>query len=66
MKLSELKGILHSSTGNIIWAIVYDLKTHTDLANGCSVDYAVEHFADEEVKKISAYENKLVIEIWKA
>lgn len=63
MKLKELKAILYSSRGNIQFAIVYDMATNTDVENGCSIDYAVERYAEKEVKHIQAIDNQLVITI---
>ena len=63
MKLRDLKNILYSTTGNVQFAIVYDPDTHTDLENGCSIDYAVKTYGDKEIERIEAYEHKLVLTI---
>ena len=63
MKLKELKSVLYSHMGNIQWAIVWDTKTAQDIANGCSVDYAVAHYGECELVQIQAYENSLVLNI---
>ena len=54
MKLRELKSILYSQTGNIQWAIVYDLETNTDIAR-CSIEGAVANYGGYEVKRITSY-----------
>jgi hypothetical protein len=57
MKLKELKTILYSKTGDYQWAIVYDWAKNIDLATGCSIEYAIEHYGECEVKRIrSCYE----------
>lgn len=58
MKLKELKSILYSQTGSFQWAIVYDWAKNIDLEKGCSIEYAIEHYGECEVKKIqSCYES---------
>lgn len=57
MKLKDLKPILHSKTGAIQWAIVYDYDKHEDLEYGCSVEYAMIHYGECEVKRISSCYN---------
>ncbi len=63
MKLKELKGIMHSSTGRIQWAIVYDLMENKDLENGCSIEYAIENYGEKEIKNIQADGDCLVLTI---
>lgn len=63
MKLKSLSTVLYSSRGSIQSAIVYDLSANKDLEHGCSVDYAVKHYGDSEVKQIQADNNYLVITI---
>ena len=63
MKIKQLKNVLYSTTGNIQFAIVYDSKTHKDLENGCSIDYAVKHYGDRELIRIKAFENQLILYI---
>lgn len=63
MKLKELSGILYSNRDGIQSAIVYEQSTNTDLIDGCSIDYAVEEYAEREVKHIQAYKDKLVITV---
>jgi hypothetical protein len=63
MKLKELQSVLRSRRGGIQSAIVYDSASNTDLENGCSVEYAVEHYGDSEVQRIEAFENNLLITI---
>ena len=61
MKLKELKSILYSSRGSVQFAIVYDQEKNTDLASGCSIDYAVKEYGERELKRIEAFENQLLI-----
>lgn len=63
MKLKELQSILYSRRGEIQFAIVYEYETNTDIENGCSVEYAVEHHGDREVKQIGAFENQILITV---
>lgn len=63
MKIKDLKTIIYSKTGDFQFVIIYDLATNTDIANGCSMEYAVCHYGDKEVKRVSAYENNIVITI---
>lgn len=63
MKVGDLKGIAYSSTGNIQFATVYDIDSDADLESGCSVEYAIKHYGDMEVKRIQAYGNELIINL---
>ena len=36
---------------------------NTDIANGCSMEYAVYNYGDKEVKRITAYEDNIVITV---
>ena len=54
MKLKDLKSILYSDTGAIQWAIVYDHNKNEDLEKHCSIEFAVAHYGEYEVKRISA------------
>lgn len=63
MKLKELSPVLYSTIGNIQFAIVYDKSENKDIESGCSVDYAVKHYAESDVKQIQADNNYLVIVI---
>ena len=42
---------------------MYDLDTAQDLASGCSVDYAVKHYGDMELDRITAYGHYLVLSV---
>lgn len=53
MKLKELKSILHSNTGQIQMAIVYDIDNNKDLASG-SIEYAMKEYGEMEVNRISS------------
>lgn len=63
MKIKELKSIIYSKTGDIQFVIIYDRMTNTDIENGCSMEYAVCHYGNKEVKRVSADENMIVITI---
>lgn len=63
MKIKDLKTIIYSKTGDFQFVIIYDLATNTDIENGCSIEYAVCHYGDKEVKRVSADENMIVITI---
>lgn len=62
MKLNELKSILYSQTGSILWVIVYDSQTCSDLEQ-CSIEHAIKIYGEYEVRRLYAYENSLVIEL---
>lgn len=62
MKLNELKTILRSARGSIQFAILYDSKTNTDVANG-SVEYIVENYGEKKVVRIEAFESQLLITV---
>ena len=61
MKLKELQTILCSRRGAVQFAIVYEAETSTELESGCSVEYAIKHHGDREVKRIGAVENQILI-----
>ena len=64
IKLKKLKSILYSvHGGGMQFAIVYDYNKRTDLANGCSVEYAIKQFGDYTVKRISAENDNLIITV---
>ena len=63
MKLKELKGIMHSSTGWIQLAIVYDLMAKKILEDGCTIEYAIENYGEKEIKNIQADGDCLVLTI---
>lgn len=63
MRLSELSGILRSTRGDIQLAVVYDVEKCYDLENSCSVEYAIKHYGDKELKQLQAFENKIIITI---
>ena len=54
MKLSQLKPVLYSETGDVQLCIIYDTKTNADIEYGCSAEYAYKHYGDMEVKRISS------------
>lgn len=63
MKLKELKQILYSRRDYIQSTIVYNSETNEDVENGCSIEYAIKHYGEKEVKHIEVFENQLVITI---
>lgn len=67
MKLKELKSVLHSTIGQMQWCIVYDWENNRNLENGCSIEYAMEHYGGSIVRRIySHYTNSqdyLIVEI---
>lgn len=64
MKLKDLKPILHSCYGGgIQYAVVWDVAACIAIVNGCSIEYAIANYGDREVVRISACEDKLVIDI---
>lgn len=54
MKLSQLKPVIYSYTGNVQLCIIYDSDADIDLEHGCSAEYAIKHYGDREVKRISS------------
>ena len=54
MKLSELKPVLYSITGNIQLCIIYDSNANADIEHGCSAEYAYKHYGDRVVTRISS------------
>ena len=64
MKRKKLNKIIFSrGMADVQFVIIWDSSTCKDLLNGCSFEYALKEYGDAEVKRVSAYENKLVIEI---
>lgn len=54
MKLKELKDILKSERGLIQQAIIYDSKKDMDLETGCSIEYAIYHYGEQEITRINS------------
>ena len=63
MKLKELSNVLWSDRCHFQNTVVYDYDRNIDVENGCSVEYAIEHYGEKEVRRIHAYEHQLVITI---
>ena len=63
MKLKEMKSVLFSRRGSVQFAIIYDLEKNEDIENGCSIEYAIKHYGEKEVKHIEAFENNLLITV---
>jgi hypothetical protein len=62
MRLGDLKDILYSQTGNIQMAILYDLCANDDIAEG-SIEHIVTFYPFVDVKRITAFHDKLIITI---
>lgn len=62
MKLNELKSILFSITGTILWCIVYDTGIQSDVAKG-SAEYVIKNYGEHTIKRIYPFEGYLIIEI---
>lgn len=60
MKLGEMKSILYSVHGYPQRAIIFSLKSNRDLEEGI-VDYLVNKYKDENVRRIEAFENQILI-----
>lgn len=67
MKLKELKSVMHSTIGQMQWCIVYDWENNRNLENGCSIEYAMEHYGGSIVRRIYSHyinsQDYLVVEI---
>ena len=64
MKLKKLNKVIFSrGMADVQFVIIWDSATCKDLLNGCSYEYALKEYGDAEVKRITAYEDKLVFEI---
>ena len=65
MKVKDLSAIRWSVTGNIQFAILYDTHANADIGAGCSVEYAIKHYGDWNLDRITADGNNIVLHIWK-
>lgn len=64
MKLNSMKGILRSSIGEIQTCVVWDSTNLEDIANGCSVEYAIKTYGDRPLDRIYiTHDGELVISI---
>ena len=63
MKLKDFSSMIHSTTGNIQFCIVYDSGADLDIESGCSAEYAYKHYGDRELKQISADGSSIVFHI---
>lgn len=63
MKLKDFKPVIYSLTGDFQFVIIWDSRTGQDIAAGCSYEYAVKHYGDLYVKRISADGNNLVFTV---
>lgn len=63
MQLKDLAPVLRSPRGRIQFAIVYDLGIHNDIEGGCSVEYAVKHYGEWRVDRITAEDDYLVLHV---
>lgn len=62
-QLHELAFCLRSITGAVQLCAVYDISEGKDLADGCSVDYAVKNYANYYLDRITAYGDYLVLHV---
>lgn len=54
MKLKDLAHVAYSLTGDIQSCIVYDFNENIDLETGCSIEYAIKHYGDRGLQRISS------------
>ena len=54
MKLKDLAPVAYSLTGDIQSCIVYDCHENIDLETGCSIEYAVKHYGDRDLHRVSS------------
>ena len=54
MKLKDLAPVAYSLTGGIQSCIVYDFSENIDLGTGCSIEYAIKHYGDRGLHRISS------------
>ena len=54
MKLKDLAPVAYSLTGDIQSCIVYDCHENIDLESGCSIEYAIKHYGDRDLHRISS------------
>ena len=54
MKLKDLAPVAYSLTGDIQSCIVYDCHENIDLETGCSIEYAIKHYGDRDLHRISS------------
>ena len=54
MKLKDLAGVAYSKNGWIQFCIVYDYTKNIDLETGCSIEYAIKHYGDRDLHRISS------------
>lgn len=54
MKLKDLAPVAYSLTGGIQSCIVYDFSENIDLETGCSIEYAIKHYGDRGLHRISS------------
>jgi hypothetical protein len=63
MKLKELKSILYSNVGDVIFASVYDYEKNVEIDRGASIEYIIENHGEKEVKRITADSDIVVITV---
>ena len=54
MKLKDLATVAYSLTGDIQSCIVYDCHENIDLETGCSIEYAIKHYGDRDLHRVSS------------
>ncbi len=63
MTLNKLKDILYSTRDNILHCIIYDAVTFKDVEKGCSIEYAIKEYGNNEIARITIDHDYLVIGI---
>ena len=54
MKLKDLAPVAYSLTGDIQSCVVYDFNENIDLETDCSIEYAIKHYGDRDLHRISS------------
>ena len=54
MKLKDLAPVAYSLTGDIQSCVVYDFNENIVLETGCSIEYAIKHYGDRDLHRISS------------
>ena len=54
MKLKDLAPVAYSLTGDIQSCVVYDFNENIDLETDCSIEYAIKHYGDTDLHRISS------------
>ena len=65
MKVKDLGAIRWSVTGDIQHAILYDTHANADIGAGCSMEYAIKHYGEWSIDRITAGNYDIILHIWK-